>query len=110
MAEEKEILKGYISDSVEISSTAPLELDVLKALGRPAKVGYLTSDDGDIDVQINGLGAPKIPLKIDETLEFEKDDEWEISKLIVTTASLTDLTIRYLLRYVGKVAPLSGKT
>lgn len=56
------LLLNYISDSVEVSSTAPLELDVVKTLGRTAEVGWIASDDGDVYVQINNIGAIKIPL------------------------------------------------
>lgn len=99
----------YISESVEVSSTTPLELDVVKRLGRSAEVGWITSDDGDVHIQINDRGALKITLHSDETLVFEKDYNWSIKNIYITTSSALALTVRYLLKYLPiiKVIPLS---
>ena len=93
----KELL-GYIADAVEVSNTEPLNLDVVKALGRSANIGYVISDDGTVVLQINGIGLPKITLNRDEVFEFEKDDDWEIKRIDVTTSSSTNLTVRYFFR------------
>lgn len=88
----------YISDEVEVSSTKPLVLDVVEALGKEASVGYVISDDGSVDVQINSKGAPKIRLNTSDVLRFRKTEEWHIRSIYVTTSSATSLTVRYLLK------------
>ena len=94
----------YIADSAEVSSTASLELDVVKTLGSVANVGWITCDDGDIYVQINDRGNIKIPLLSDEVILFKKEDLWTIKYLYITTDSATALTVRYFLRsFVVKI-------
>ena len=90
--------KEYITNSVEVSSTSPLDLDVVQELGAVADSGWLTSDDGSILVQLNGVETPKIPLESGDTFNFEKEDKWSIKRVKVTTTSVSSLTIRYFLR------------
>jgi len=90
--------KEYITDSVEVSSTKTLDLDVVKELGAPADSGWLTSDDGSILVQLNGIETQKIPLVIGDTLNFKKEDKWSIKRVKITTTSVPSLTVRYFLR------------
>ena len=91
---------NYISDIIEVSKTAPFELDVVKTLGIAANTGWITSDDGTVYVQINNRGAVKIPLNEDESLTFKKEDDWIIRYIYITTDSISSLTVRYMLRYI----------
>ena len=95
---EIELQKGYIADSVEVSSTSPVSLDVVDTLGRPADIGWIASDDGQIFVQINGKAKLKITLELDDVFTFEKEDLWIIKTIDITTDSGTALTVRYFFR------------
>ena len=90
--------KEYISESVEVDSSTPFDLDVGKALGGIADSGWITSDDGSVFIQLNGIETQKIPLVAGDTLNFEKEDKWRIKRIKITTASASALTIRYFLR------------
>ena len=90
--------KEYITDTVEVTSTLPLDLDVVQVLGSYADSGWITSDDGSILVQLNGVETMKIPLTSGDTLNFETEDKWSIKRIKVTTTSVSSLIIRYFLR------------
>lgn len=96
--EKLELQKGYISDSVEVSSTSPVSLDVNEVLGRPANIGWIASDDGQIFVQINGKAKLKVTLELDDVFTFEKGDLWIIKTIDITTDSVSALTVRYFFR------------
>lgn len=91
----------YISDTIEVSNISPFELDVRKVLGGSAEVGWITSDDGSIYVQVNDRGAIKIPMQTDDTLLFEEEDDWVIKYLYITTGSVLPLTVRYFFKSLG---------
>ena len=105
MSEEKKLSLEYITNSVEVSSTSSLELDVEKELGSIANRGWITSDDGSILIQINGQEKQKIPLVSGDTLNFEKEDDWRIKSVKITTTSASSLTIRYMLRRKEEITP-----
>lgn len=88
----------YISDSVELSSSTPATLDIEKMLGTTANVGYVTSDDGQILIQINSVGGIKITLEADDTLNFKRDEEWILRRIYITTTSVSALTVRYMFK------------
>lgn len=90
--------KEYITDSVEVNSTTPLDLNIKETLGGVANNGWITSDDGSILVQINGIETQKIPLESGDTLNFRKEDDWRIERVKITTTTVSDLTVRYMLR------------
>lgn len=92
------VIAPYTSDRVEVSSTTPLELDLVKILGSPANVGWITCEDDDIYVQINDRGNAKIYLLLDDVLTFKKEDLWTIKYIYITTDSVSDLTVRYMFR------------
>jgi len=92
--------EAYISDTIEVSKTAPFELDVVKRLGVVANTGWITNDDGTIYIRINDRGAAKITLHVDESLDFRKEDDWNIKSIYITTDSVSSLTVRYMFRYL----------
>lgn len=94
--------KLYISDSIEVSSSALTTLDIEKLLGTTANVGYITSDDGQITVRINDLGAVKITLEADDTFNFEKSEDWTLKRIIITTTSASALTVRYMFKKTAR--------
>lgn len=94
-------IKPYISDSVEVTSTTPFSLEIKDTLGEYANVGWISSDDGEIFVQINDRGALKVPLQADDTLEFIKEEDWILKNVYITTTSVSSLTVRYLFKKAG---------
>lgn len=86
----------YVSDSVIVSSSAPLELNLTEQLGRAANIGWIVVDSGTIKVQVNGIEKPDITLNVNDVINFKKDDEWVISKVRITTT--TTATIRYFFK------------
>lgn len=105
MSEEKKLSLEYITNSVEVSSTSPLDLNVEHELGDVANRGWISSDDGSILIQINGQEKQKIPLESGDTLNFKKDDDWRIKSVKVTTTSVSNLTVRYMLRKKEEITP-----
>ncbi len=93
----KEESKTYISNTIEVDSTSPAEIDILKQLGMHANAGWITSDDGSIQVRLNGRGAPRIPMEVDDTIDFKKKDNWRLKRCYISTPSIISLTVRYML-------------
>ena len=89
MSEE---IQEYISDSKTISSSATLDLDLVKLLGAPANIGWITVDTGTAYLQINGINVNKITLLIGDTQNFEEEEKCKLKRIIVTG---TAATIRY---------------
>lgn len=91
-----EQLQEYISSesAIAISSTTPLDLNVEETLKSIANTGWITCDSGTVYVQINGKAKIKIELVSGDTLEFSKDENWIIRKVLITGTG----TIRYLFK------------
>lgn len=98
MSKEKKQSQEYLSDSVEVVAGTPLDLDVEKELGAITNIGWITSDDGVVLVQLNGNATQKIPLTAGDTLNFTEEEKWSIQRVIVTTTSILNLTVRYFFR------------
>lgn len=98
MSKEKKLGLEYVTDSLEVSSSTSHDLDITEMLGGVANSGWITSDDGAVLIQINTLSAQKTPLMAGDTLNFKKEDKWNISRVIITTTSVPALTVRYFLR------------
>lgn len=91
-------VQSYVSDSIEVIIGVPADLYIEKILGTTANVGYITSDDGQILVQINNLSNLKMILEADDTYNFKKDEGWDLKRIRITTTSATSLTVRYMFK------------
>lgn len=94
---------NYLSEEFEVVAGTPKKIRVEDELGRVAKVGYLKSDDGTVYMQVGdaegkSASASKIKVKVGEVFTFEKDDEWSIGEVLVTTDSTSSLTCRIFLK------------
>jgi hypothetical protein len=88
ITEEKLTRKG------KVSSSQPVMINLPKELGRPAKFGFITPDDGDITLRINN--GQKIPLKTDEIFDLG-DSHIIVNDLLIETTSSTDVSFRMVL-------------
>ena len=89
---------SYLSETYEINSDEPADVDIVEHIGKPALIGYIASGDGDITVRINGKASMPIPIETGEQLVFERADEWEIKRIILETESVVTLSVRVLLK------------
>ena len=89
---------GYLSETYEVNADNPADIDVKGAIGKPAVIGYITADDGDITVRINSKGGAPIPVFHGEQIVFEREDKWKIKRAIIETESPVTLTVRVLLK------------
>jgi len=94
---------AYLSDSVEVSSSASARIRVKKDLGAFGRVGYVISDDGTVYVQVSeedggADSQKKIPLDAGDQIVFEAQDKWKIGEILITTTSATALTVRYFVK------------
>ena len=106
---ESKELKGYIANTKEVSEASTYDLDIVKTNGEAVNFGWITSDDGEIFVQVNDIGALKIILQAGDTINFEIDEQWILKRIIITTDSVADLTVRYFFKNTLKIDLLKGE-
>ena len=100
---ERKELKAYLTGTEEVSVAVAHDLDILKTNGEAVNFGWITSDDGEIFVQLNDVGALKIILQAGDTMNFEVDEEWILKRIVITTDSVADLTVRYFFKNTLKI-------
>lgn len=75
--------------------TTPITIDVAGELQRNANNGYITSDNSDIDISIDGNTSQPIRVLTSEVLDI---DEINAETFTITTAGTGEAQIRYYIK------------